>query len=597
MQRVLSILFGAGFTIASAWAAGAILLRRLKLDLDPLETVLFAFFSGAACLSLMVFALCLFHAVSPLVFLIAGSTFILSGAALPRRSAGFRPPKPGASRAGNPVKRLPGIQKPWLLLLFLTLTPFLIIYFLIALAPEVSPDGSGYHLGNVVRMLGAGGFVWDYHSMYSAFPQGLEMLFLMACALGAHSSAALVQLAFFVSLPLLLLCYGRRFQMVPASVFAATLVFASPVFGLTGSSAYNDAAVVTCSFAVFYLLNVFSDISSNKILIICGLLVGYCLALKYTGIVAALFAVTWFLLRHHRVPWLAFGAAAGVVSAPWLCRNWIWLGNPFAPLLNRWFPNSFFSLSFERSYLADIGHFEGLRHWWEFPLDLTLYGAHIPGFLGPVFLLAPFALLALRNPQGRRLLLAAVVFSLPIFFNAATRFLMPGMPFLALALGLALQNSPGVLPLLAVAQAVLCWPTVTPLYAADWSWRIREIPVRAAFRLEPEADFLRRRLPDYNLKPAIDQFVPPGAKIFSFSTRPEAYLGRTILVGYESAEGRRIQEALLQGKGVDELKRERIGFVLINDTDAVAANLKQNSSTLRLTPLSKSHETILYRVD
>jgi hypothetical protein len=69
------------------------------------------------------------------------------------------------------------------------------------------------------------------------------------------------------------------------------------------------------------------------------------------------------------------------------------------------------------------------------------------------------------------------------------------MPFLAPALGIAMQNSPGVLPLLAAARA---------FYSAHWSWRIREIPVRAAVRLEPEADFLWRHIPDYNLKLVIN---------------------------------------------------------------------------------------------
>jgi hypothetical protein len=580
LQRVLSILFGAGFTVAVAWAAGSLLVRRLRLELDPLETVLFSFLSGAACLSVAVFALCLFHAATPTVFLIAGAAAIAVAA--------WRP-----ARAG---KWLPAIPRPGLALLLLTLPPFFVAYGIIALAPEVSPDGSGYHLGNVVRLLAAHGFAWDYHSMYTAFPQGLEMLFLVAFAFGAHSSAALVHLAFFVSLPLLILCYGRRFNLIPASVFAAIMVFASPVFGLTGASAYNDTALVTCSFAVFYLLNLFDESLSPNILILCGLLVGYCVGIKYTGAVAGVFAVTWLVVRRRKAPWFPFFASMAACSLPWLLRNWLWLGNPFAPLLNRWFPNPFFSLSFERSYLADIGRFEGLHYWWDFPLDIAIYGARIPGFLGPVFLLAPLALLALRYRQGRRLLIAAGVFSLPFFFNAATRFLMPGMPFLALALGLALQNSTGVIPLLAAAQAVLCWPACTGLYAANWSWRIREIPVRAAFRLEPESDFLRRRLPDYNLLPAIEMAVPSTARIFSFSTRPEAYLGRTILVGYESTEGQQLQDSLLH-RDVGELKHRDVGFLLINDSDSIAADLNHNSKDWHVTALAKSHETILYRID
>jgi 4-amino-4-deoxy-L-arabinose transferase-like glycosyltransferase len=419
----------------------------------------------------------------------------------------------------------------------------------------------------------------------------------VAFAFGGHSAAALVHLSFLICLPLLILCYGRRFNLVPASVFAAVLVFVSPVFGLTGSAAYNDAALVTCSFAVFYCLEVVDEQNNSKYLILCGLFCGYCFSIKYTGGIAAAFAVTWLVFRRRRVSWFRFLVAAAVCSAPWLFRNWIWLGNPVAPFFNRWFRNPYFSASYEKAYLSDVAHFEGLRHWWEYPLDVTSYGARIPGLLGPVFLLAPFAALALRSRQGRRLLAAAVVFSVPFGFNAATRFLMPGMPFLALALGIGIQDSPGVVPLLVAAQALLCWPSVTPLYAADWSWRIREIPVRAAFRLEPEADFLRRRLPDYNLKPAIARVVAASAKIFSFSTRPEAYLGRTIVVGYESAEGHRAQEALLDRWDTGALKDLGIGYLLINEADSISAEIKQNSRDWHVTALAESNGTILYRID
>ena len=49
----------------------------------------------------------------------------------------------------------------------------------------------------------------------------------------------------------------------------------------------------------------------------------------------------------------------------------------------------------------------------------------IGGMFGPVFLLAPLGLLALRLKSGRRLLLAALVFALPAYLNTGTRFLIP----------------------------------------------------------------------------------------------------------------------------------------------------------------------------
>ena len=105
------------------------------------------------------------------------------------------------------------------------LAVFFILYFFNALAPEISPDGSGYHLANdVPRFWRQHGFVWDYHSIYAYFPQGMEMLFLVAFVFGHFSAAALVHLAFLLSLPLLIACYGRRYGFPRAGLFATILV-------------------------------------------------------------------------------------------------------------------------------------------------------------------------------------------------------------------------------------------------------------------------------------------------------------------------------------------------------------------------------------
>ena len=56
------------------------------------------------------------------------------------------------------------------------------------------------------------------------------------------------------------------------------------------------------------------------------------------------------------------------------------------------------------------------------------------GVLGPVFLLAPIALLALRRREGRQLLLAAAVFGSTYLGNIGARFLIPPLPFVALAM-------------------------------------------------------------------------------------------------------------------------------------------------------------------
>jgi hypothetical protein len=379
----------------------------------------------------------------------------------------------------------------------------------------------------------------------------------------------------------------------------------SPVFGITGTAAYNDSALVTSTFAVFYLLQLWDNENNDNLLYLISLLSGFCFALKYTGGLAFLFALGWVFLRKRRIAWHALLVPAALVALPWMLRNWFWIGNPFAPFLNRWFPNPYFSAAAEKAYLADVGHFDGLRHWWDLPLQITLYGHKIPGFLGPVFLLAPFALLALHHKQGRKLLTAAAVFSLPFAFNAATRFLMAGVPFLALAMGLAMRNSRGVLALLALFQALLCWPAFTPLYAAPWSWRISTVPIRAALGLEPESAFIERHFPAYALKPILEQRVSKSQRIFSFATRTEAYFACTIVVGYESAEGLEMQQRLFDALDHPELRRQatatlkerNIEFLLIDQTDLIAGDLEQHSSQWGVSLLAEAGGTRFYRID
>jgi hypothetical protein len=49
MIHVVPVLFGALFTVATAWALGMLLLRNLALSFDPWERRLLAFFAGSAC--------------------------------------------------------------------------------------------------------------------------------------------------------------------------------------------------------------------------------------------------------------------------------------------------------------------------------------------------------------------------------------------------------------------------------------------------------------------------------------------------------------------------------------------------------------------
>jgi hypothetical protein len=595
LSATAAILFGAGFTVTICYLCGTLLIRRLPSSFFYREeAALFAFVLGTACLQIVIFLLGLFHLASAWIIFGGGAGFLALAARAQRRPL--------------QRQRLPKPPTVWWLIFLVVYGIFFIFYFTNSLAPEVSPDGSGYHLGNVYRMWQAHGFAWGYHSIYSHMPQGMEMLFLVAYSFGGPSAAALVHFTFFSILPLFLVCYGCRRGLPRAGIFAAILVYAAPVCGVTGVAAYNDLALATVIFAEFYLLQLISEENNVNQFIYIGLLAGECFALKYTGALVAPFAGILLAKRRRRAGLRPVGialAAAAIVALPWVLRNWFWLGNPAAPFLNSWFPNPYYSPELEKGYLADLASYPHFQHFWDLPLEFILFGRVLPGFTGPGFLLTPLALLALRKAEGRNLLFAAILFGIPIGLNAAVRFLIPALPFLSLAIGMAITEPVGFALALAVCHAILCWPSVVSHYCAPWAWRLQGFPIRAALRLEPEPKFLQRRLGDYAWKEPIERLVPPGARIFTDAGRPEAYIHRELIVSYESLLGYEAEQALaaplanplLRTSSTQKLKRLGFSYVLLNDTNPLAADLRNHWTFWRAVPLAAINGARLYRLN
>src|SRR5262249_51523664 len=172
--------------------------------------------------------------------------------------AGFSPREASASPESS--GKAPRGLKPALLILF---GAFTVLYFFHALAPESSPDGSTYHLGFVARYLRARRFV-RVQDMSAALGGGVEMVFPPAFAIGKHSAAALTHFAFLIALALAVFAYGQRLGKPWAGAAAAFLVYASPVVGIDGTSAYIDVAVAAVVFAVFYWLEIWDELRDER---------------------------------------------------------------------------------------------------------------------------------------------------------------------------------------------------------------------------------------------------------------------------------------------------------------------------------------------
>ncbi|MGC8795346.1 MAG: hypothetical protein ACP5U2_18385, partial [Bryobacteraceae bacterium] len=327
----------------------------------------------------------------------------------------------------------------------------------------------------------------------------------------------------------------------PPGVVAALFTFLSPVIGQDGTTAYIDVAAAWLLFLVFYLVQIWDSERAPRLLPLIGLIAGFCYAAKYTALVGGIYAagfVGWKLWREKSFslrPLAVLAFSAAIPAVPWLARNWIWLGNPFSPFFNRWFPNPYVHVSFEEEYRRHMQNYVGLKSHWEIPLEVTVRGAVLCGLLGPLFLLSPLALGALRRQPGQRVLAAGLLFGLPYAANIGTRFLIPAVPFVSLGMALVLSRWPVVAASFALAHAVASWPQVVSLYCHPNAWRLVKIPLRQALRLEPEESWLTRKSPYYPIARMIEDSTPPGARILTFNQVMEAYTTREILVVYQSA--------------------------------------------------------------
>jgi hypothetical protein len=554
MKQLVYIALATVLTFASAYSFGALLLRVLRVRLYRSEERFFAFIAGSAMLSTLVFLLAVAGFARKSVFLAATLPVIAF--------AVWR----GVHRPSG--EDLPPVSLAWRVVFWGGFVAFTGYYVPTVLLPESSPDGVAYHVALVARYVREQRIPPITTSMYANLSQGLEMLFLYAFSIGRHTAAATAHFLFLLTLPFGMLSYARRIQRPEAGVVAALLFYAAPIVGRTGTIAYVDVAAAAVAFALFYALQIWRERQDEvRLVALAGLFAGFGYAIKYPGGVGVVYAALFIAFWTARNPAKMFRYAAIAalcalaVMSPWLVKNAVWLGNPFSPFLNAWFPNPYVYASFERDYVNSFRAMGGVTLA-EIPLEVTVRGERLQGLLGPVFLFAPFGLLALRWRCGRQVLLAAAIFLVPYFGNIGARFLIPALPFLSLALALGVQQFRGVLPMVLAAHLFYSWPAVVPAYSAQYAWRLEPTRWDAALRRTPEHEYLDSRLDEFPIVQIMDAVVQPGERIFSPSLGGRAYHRQDVVIGYESAFGNRIQDMLYRAISDDLHTTHRFTFAL-----------------------------------
>lgn len=543
MPGPIRILIAAVFTLVASWRLGRVVIDRAGAPVSRMERELLSGVCGASLLSLIVLVCCALDIARPGVLAGLGVMAIALPIFAPRKQL-VTASYPALSRGLKIVFGIP-------------YAVYLALYLANSLAPEMSPDGAAYHLGLVYRYFRQGGFHRFTTNIYEYLSKGLEMLYLFAFSFGGRSAAATVHCAYLAVLPLLMLSYARRRGRPWAGTCAAMLVYLSPVVGIDGVSAYTDVALAVTAFSVFYLLEIWRENSGKTnetaLLTAAGLAAGFCFAIKFTGVVAVFYAMAVILMERRPRALVPVLAAAALVMFPWPLKNWLWTGNPGAPFFNRLFPNPYVHVSFETSYTRFFATYN-LPEYRSLPWKLAV-GGDLGGQIGPLFLLAPVALLSLRFAEGRRCLAAALFFLLPYPANIGPRFLIPALPFVAtgMAFGLDFRGwSRYVFALLIAAAAIFGWPRVVRHYRSPaGTWQIATMPWKAALGFIRPEDYLEQRSAEYRIARMIDAQVPLGERVWSTIEVAESYEKPDVLVSYQSAEGELLEDVLASAVETD----------------------------------------------
>ena len=503
MTAVLYIILAWFLTVATAIALGGHILRAIRLRLEGWQALIYSFLLGSAALSILTFCL------ATLGLIHKGTIYAIAIAAIV-----------------SSWRNWPTIPRPQFHWSAIPFAIYVVFYLSHAMAPEHSPDGMSYHLGLVARYYREHGFVWFPTNMYAFLSQGMEMLFLFAFAIGRHSAAALIHFTFLLALPILLATTAGR-----TGWLAGLTVFLLPVVGIDGISAYNDVALAVTLFATWQAITKWRETQNKAWVSAAAILAGFAMALKFTGVIAIL-----FLLPAYRLwPQLTFTA---ISIAPWLIKSYLWSGNPLAPFYNNLFPNPWFNVEFETGYRSFLSHYD-LPNIQEWTREVFLGGPRLSGTLGPIGLLFPLALIGFRKQKS---LIMAAAITLSIYpLNIGTRFLIPALPFLSLALFQTFPKQSITVPILA---AILAWPSVFALYSSPYAWFLEKAPWKAALRIETEDGFLVRKSGGYVTARTIESFVPQGETVFALSPIPESYTSRNIVIAYQSTIGLKLQRAL-----------------------------------------------------
>jgi len=441
------------------------------------------------------------------------------------------------------------IKANWLeRLIWVAILVILIAEIVLGFLPPTARDELTHHLAIPKLYARAGRIIEVPMAPYAYYPMLLDMLYTSFVYWGYDFIAKHIHALFGFLTGLLIYAYlTRRLSRVYGLLGFFFFISTPAVLRLT-HWAYIDLGITFYSTAALLCLLRWAEERENRAwLFLAGLSLGFALATKPNGLLAALLLGLLFVLVIGRSPrkpasslvseLALFAGVTLLPFMPWLMKNWHQTGNPFYPFLGSFFPARSASVIDAASFVG-FGVFEK-RHLlygeniWQIlglPLRIFISGQddnpqYFDSVLTPVLLL--FLPWAFREKWGEEKKLIALFafgyFALALLLiDMRIRYILPVVPALVLLLGFGIFNM-----YLSIKRPVLLYLTL--LFFAAWHgtylWRYVQDnrPYKYLSGSEAREAFLDRALPEHPAMRYVNEKVTSTAKIYLLFLGRRAY--------------------------------------------------------------------------
>lgn len=458
----------------------------------------------------------------------------------------------------------------------------LLVCLVNTLSPITANDALVYHL-SIPKIYAAKARIARLpFNVYANMPHCGELLYTACFVLGGEVAARL-----FYFLTLLITCLAiYRICKSISTRFSAIVATSSFVVG----PLLIDPRVI-CNVDVFLALVSMAcidlildqDNQGRWKTIVIGLLCGFAISIKYTGLGLVLAILITYSIKSGMRRAVLSGVVAIAVFSPWLIKNYLFVGNPFFPMFEGWFDG----LNWDRIQLEQLlkwqrsmGMQKSALGYLLLPINVFIAGrpglnyTRFDGTVTPALLF--LTVLSLFKPKKTILIPPLITFIFWAVTSQQMRFLVPTLAMLTIPAAFGVeylrqkcsQNGfaivISVLFIIQVASLILPDQYGNPVVSNALCDRL---PV--VMGLETKNHFLQRSLQPFEIFSYINGNLAKDKKIFMIWENRGYYLDREYLSDsfFEASTVMRWAEQTKTAEALAErIRANGFDYVLVNNT-------------------------------